>query len=43
MTGLAAIPAALAPGARVFLPGSAAEVPALTALLDLPRMRCRCI
>lgn len=36
MTPLSAIPAALVPGTRVFLPGSAAEVPALTALLTGP-------
>jgi len=33
---LSAIPARLHPGARVFLPGSAAEVPALTAMLTAP-------
>lgn len=36
MNGLGAIAAALGPGARVFLPGSAAEVPALTTLLTAP-------
>jgi acyl-CoA hydrolase len=36
VSGLAAIPTALSAGERVFLPGSAAEVPALTALLTAP-------